>query len=328
MTVKPKLAIYWAFSCGGCEIAAVNLQEKLLELDAHFEIAFCPCLLDTKTHDVEAMPDGALTLTLFNGAIRTTENEEMAKLLRRKSQLMVAYGSCSAHGSIPALSNLHTRDAHLRTNYLEGPSLDNEAGILPRTQTAVPEGMLELPGFYPTVKTLSHIVDVDYFLPGCPPETHQIWNVVESLIHGRPLPPPHSVIGAGQSSVCHECSRKKQDKAVKQFHRTYEIIPDRDTCLLEQGIVCMGIATRDGCGGLCPAVNMPCSGCYGPPEGVPDQGAKMISALGSVLDLGGYSGLSETELVAKTDAIVEAVPDQAGSFYRYTLGSALLRRPQ
>ena len=326
MLVKPKLAIYWASSCGGCEIAAVNLHEKLLEVDAHFEFSFCPCLLDMKTNDLKAMPDRALTLTLFNGAIRTSENEEMAKLLRKKSQLLVAYGSCSAHGSIPALSNLHTRDAHLHTNYLEGPSLDNDAGTLPQTRTAVPEGMLELPEFYPVVKTLSDVVDVDYYLPGCPPESHQIWNVVESLIHGRPLPPQRSVIGAGESSVCRECSRKKQDKSVKQFHRTYEIIPDRDTCLLEQGIVCMGIATRDGCGALCPAVNMPCSGCYGPPEGVPDQGAKMISALGSILDLEGYHCLSEAELAAKTDAIAEALPDEAGSFYRYSLGSSLSRR--
>jgi F420-non-reducing hydrogenase small subunit len=106
-----------------------------------------------KTEDVKAMPDRALALTLFNGATRNSENEEMAKLLRKKSQLLVAHGSCSVHGSTPALSNLHTRDAHLLTNYLAGPSLDNEAGILPQTQTAVPEGMLELPMFYPTVKT-------------------------------------------------------------------------------------------------------------------------------------------------------------------------------
>lgn len=36
--VKPKFAMYWAASCGGCEIAALNTHEKILDLDANFEI--------------------------------------------------------------------------------------------------------------------------------------------------------------------------------------------------------------------------------------------------------------------------------------------------
>jgi F420-non-reducing hydrogenase small subunit len=328
MSHKSKLAIYWASSCGGCEIAVVNLHEKLLEVDAHFEFVFCPCLLDTKVSDLKAMPDGEIGLTLFNGAIRTEENEEMAQLLRKKSKVLIAYGSCSAHGSIPALSNLHQRDDHLRTNYLQGETVDNAARTIPQTRTEVPEGSLELPAFYERVKTLSDVVAVDYFLPGCPPESQQIWDVIETLIQGKPLPPRNSVIGAGQSTVCRECLRKKEDKRVAQFRRTYEVKPDCETCLLEQGIVCLGIATRDGCGALCPAVNMPCSGCYGPAEGVWDQGAKMTSALGSVLDLGAYAGLSEAELAAKADGVVEAIPDQAGTFYRYSMGSSLLKRSQ
>jgi len=327
MPTKPRLAVYWASSCGGCEIAVVNLHEKLLQVDAHFEFAFCPCLLDTKVEDVKAMADQSLAVTLFNGAIRTEENEEMAKLLRRKSQLLVAYGSCAAYGSIPALSNLHERDEHFRTNYLR-PGVNNEAGVVPQTRTEVPEGVLQLPAFFSEVKTLSDVVDVDYFLPGCPPESHQLWNVIEALIKGAALPPRGSRLGAGQSTVCQECSRKKEDKRVTQFHRSYEIIPDPEACLLEQGLVCLGIATRDGCGALCPKVNMPCSGCYGPPQGVWDQGAKMVSALGSVLDLGAYPGQTEAAIAAKTDALLEALPDEAGTFYRYSLASSLLRRPQ
>lgn len=90
----------------------------------------------------------------------------------------------------------------------------------------------------------------------------------------------------------------------------------------------MGIATRDGCGALCPAVNMPCTGCYGPPEGVLDQGAKMIAALGSVMDLGGYAGLSESDAAQKTDAILDTLPDLAGAFCRYSLGTTKARRSE
>ena len=100
--------------------------------------------------------------------------------------------------------------------------------------------------------------------------------------------------------MCAECGREKHNKRIARFHRTYETVPDPRLCLLEQGLVCMGIATRDGCGALCPQVNMPCTGCYGPPEGVADQGAKMISALGSVLDLGDYKGITEEQVAEKT----------------------------
>jgi F420-non-reducing hydrogenase small subunit len=321
---KPKLAMYWASSCGGCEIAVVNLHERLLAVDASFEFMFCPCLLDTKTRDIEALPDRSLAITLFNGAIRTSENEEMARLLRRKSELLIAFGSCSSGGCIPALSNLHSRAEHIRTIYLDNPSLDNPQGKVPQTRTTVAEGELELPEFYERVRTLAEIVAVDHFLPGCPPEPNQIWNVIEAVIQGAQLPPRGSTIGAGRSTVCDQCARVKENKSVRKFYRTYEMVPEPRRCLLEQGMVCMGIATRDGCGALCPQVNMPCTGCYGPPEGVLDQGAKMVSALGSVLDIGDVKNLSEEQIAAKIDAAVEDLPDIAGTFYKYSLAGSLL----
>jgi coenzyme F420-reducing hydrogenase gamma subunit len=194
---KPKLSMYWASSCGGCEIALVNLHEKILEVDRHFDFFFCPCLLDTKKEDVEALPDGALAITFFNGAIRTAENREMARLMRAKSQLLVAFGACAGLGSIPALSNTHSREAHLRANYLESPSLDNMAGTLPALETVMPEGELELPEFFETVHSLAQEAVVDYFIPGCPPEPHQIWNVVESVMRGASLAPQRQRAGRG-----------------------------------------------------------------------------------------------------------------------------------
>ena len=55
---------------------------------------------------VKGYPDGYIDVCLFNGAIRNSENEEMAHLLRQKSKVLVAYGSCAYEGCIPALSKL------------------------------------------------------------------------------------------------------------------------------------------------------------------------------------------------------------------------------
>jgi F420-non-reducing hydrogenase small subunit len=325
MPRKRTLAVYWASSCGGCEIAVVNLHERLLDFDACFDLVFCPCLVDTKIDDVRRMPDGAIEVTLFNGAIRTDENEEMARLMRKKSRLLIAYGSCSYAGSIPALSNLHTKSGHIRSIYLEGPSLDNPAGILPRETASVPEGELRLPCFHERVRTLAQTVDVDYFIPGCPPESHQVWNILDLLIRNEPLPSKGSILGAGRSSVCEECKRERTDKKIKQFYRTYERIPDSESCLLDQGFLCMGPATRDGCGGLCPKVNMPCMGCYGPPEDVLDQGAKMAGTIGSILDIGKLKGASEHEINERIDQVLNSIPDFAGTFYKFSLAASLLK---
>ncbi|MEW5746347.1 MAG: NADH:ubiquinone oxidoreductase [Nitrospirota bacterium] len=325
MTEKPKLSMYWASSCGGCEISLVNINEKILSVDASFDFMFCPCLLDTKKKDIEALPDKSIAITLFNGAVRTEENEEMARLLRKKSRLLVAFGSCSSGGCIPGLSNLHAAEDNFKTIYLNNPSIDNPGGVVPQTEVNVKEGSLRIPAFFDKVKTLAQVVPVDYFIPGCPPEPHQIWNVVEAIVQGGPLPPAGSVIGAGMSAVCDECEREKEDKKIKKFYRTYEIVPDAKKCLLEQGLLCMGIATRSGCGGLCPRVNMPCTGCYGPPAGVMDQGAKMVAALGSIVDIGDTKGLSEDEIARRVDKIIDAIPDFAGTFYKYSLSGSILR---
>ena len=322
---KPKFAMYWASSCGGCDVAVLNIHEKILEVDANFEVVFWPVAMDAKYKDVEAMEDGSILLTLFNGAMRTDENVHIAKLLRRKSKILVAFGSCANEGCMPALANLSPTKEVFETSY-HTLTTDNPAGILPMFSYQVPEGELTIPKFEPVVRTLEQVVPVDYYMPGCPPESHQIWNVVEAVIQGKPLPPRSSVLGAGNSTVCDECQKQKSSKSIAAFHRTWQIIPDPQQCLLEQGLVCMGVATRDGCGALCPQVNMPCSGCYGAPEGVADAGAKMLAALGSVLDLGGNQGLSEEQVAARADAILAGIPDPAGTFYQYTLGGSLLKR--
>jgi F420-non-reducing hydrogenase small subunit len=312
---KPKLALYWASSCGGCEIAVLAIHEKILEVAEAFDIVLWPCVMDFKRSDVEALADGEIDVCLFNGAIRNDENREWAELLRRKSKVMVAYGSCSSEGCMPGLANFYDREKLLKYVYEESPSTDNPQGVRPQHITQVPEGELELPNFWNTVHPLDQVVQVDYYLPGCPPEAKWTAAAVEAIVSGQ-LPPPGSVIGM-DVTVCDECTRTRHEKAIKRFYRPYEIIPDPDVCLLEQGIFCAGIATRAGCGALCPQVNRGCEGCYGPNEGVIDGGAKLISAIASVID---------AKTPEEIDAVLDTLPDPAGYFYRFSLAHSLLRR--
>jgi F420-non-reducing hydrogenase small subunit len=313
---KPKVAFNWASSCGGCEVAILELGARLLDLKEKIDIVYWPAALDYKYSDLEAMPDKSIDVTFFNGAIQTSENEHMAMLLRAKSKLLVAFGACACGGGIPALANTKNRELIFKSSYKETPTTDNPDNVYPQPKSEVPEGTLTIPEFYNTVKTLDQTVDVDYFVPGCPPVGPQVEKVIDTFVGGK-LPPRGSALGASNKSLCHECKREKTDRKVAKLVRTYETIQDPTRCLLEQGIICMGPATRGGCEAVCLDANMPCRGCYGPLPNVIDQGARMLSAL---------SSLFEAESEEDIQKLVDEVVDPVGTFYRFGLARSLLRR--
>ena len=315
---KLKMAVYWGAACGGCCVSVLDVHEKLFDVVAAADLVFWPIALDTKYKDVEAMADGEIDLTLFNGAVRNSENEHIAHLLRKKSKILVAYGSCAHMGGIPGLANFSNREAIFKRVYEESESTTNPEKIHPVQEYKVPEGELELPEFYNDVRTLNQVTEVDYYLPGCPPQTERLVEVFMAIVTGAELPPKGSVVGALNKSQCDECDRKKSDnKLIKHFYRPTQMQDDGVTCFLEQGIICMGPATRSGCGYRCIKGNAPCRGCYGPPPDVTDPGAKMMSAIGTMIDAN-----DEKEI----EKIVATIDDPAGTFYRFSLPGSILRR--
>ncbi len=316
---RPRLAVYWAAACGGCDIAILNLHERILDVASAFEIVFWPAVMDVKYADVEAMPDGWIDLCLFTGSIRSTENAALARLLRRKARFLVAFGSCAGEGCIPGLANLSSLDDLLEAAF-EGPSTDNPEHLRPVETWPTPSGDLHLPALLPRLHTLDQVVPVDWTVPGCPPESARIAEVVTlaaAAFRGEvPVPPTGAVLGAGHSTVCDECLRERHPKSIAGFTRiqSLEAIDPR-LCLLEQGIPCSGSATRDGCGALCPAAGAPCIGCYGAPEGVRDAGARLLAAFGSIIGEG-----DESDIERKQATLVDPV----GRAYRFGLARSLL----
>ena len=222
---KLQIALYWGAACGGCDVAVLDTNEFILEVAKAADIRFWPIAVDGKYADLEAMADGELDLTLFNGAVRNSENEHIARLLRRKSKLLVAFGSCAHLGGIPGLANLTSRQAIMSTVYQAGPSLEPGSSAVPQPETAVNGYQLSLPAFFPRVYRLADVVDVDYFVPGCPPAPAQVQSVLTAVVKGE-LPARGSVVGAGERTVCDECTRTKSTKAVKRFFRPWELIQD------------------------------------------------------------------------------------------------------
>lgn len=315
---KIKMAVYWGAACGGCCVSVLDVHETLLTIIQHADLVFWPIALDTKYADVDEMEDKSIDITLFNGAVRNSENEHMAHVLRAKSKLLIAYGSCAHMGGIPGLANFSTKEELFKRVYEETPSTENLEKIRPQHEYNVPEGTLEIPNFYEDVCTLNQIVDVDYYIPGCPPQTERLIEVFMAIISGDKLPPKGSVIGVSERAQCEECKRIKSDnRSVERFYRPWEIEDDGVSCFLDQGVICMGSATIGGCGVRCVKGNAPCRGCYGPMPDVVDMGAKVLSTIATMI-----KSEDENEIMN----VIDKIDDPAGTFYRFSLPASKIRR--
>jgi len=314
---KPRVGFYWCASCGGCEEAVVDLAETILDVVELVDIVLWPCAMDFKRADVEAMADGEMAVCFVNGAIRSSEQREMAELCRRKSQLLVAFGSCSHTGGIPGLANLYSLDSVLQSSYGENTfSNVNPDGVVPQTKTEREEGVLELPLLDKEVKALDQCVPVDYYLPGCAPPVKLIVDAVTAVVSGE-LPPKGTVL-APDIALCNDCPRidsKPEEPFITEFKRPHEILIDPDKCFLAQGLLCLGPATRCGCDHACIEGNMPCTGCLGPVGNVRDQGAAALSAIASLV------ASDDADEVA---AMMDKIPDPVGTLYRYSVPSSIL----
>ncbi|MBN1328445.1 MAG: oxidoreductase [Candidatus Heimdallarchaeota archaeon] len=322
---KIKLAVAAGSYCGGCDMSIVALNDLLIPIDESVELKYWQFAADFKIKDVEKLKDGEIDITLFNGPIRTSEHVEMAHLFRKKSKVLIAYGSCSCFGGIPQLANSFTAKEILTEAYVNGYNMDNSGANHMQTESEYKKDRkMTLPKLLDSCLPLVSEVEVDYFVPGCPPVRKQweiLLEIITKFIKYKELPSKGTVI-AGDTALCEECGRKKPEEIViNKFLRPYEINPDPEICLLAQGIICMGPATRAGCGGQCTVkANMPCRGCFGPAPEVHDPGIKMLSAIASIAGAKKEGELGEDGLKKLMDQVV----DPFGTFYRFAVPQILM----
>lgn len=321
MADKVKVGFLLLGGCAGCEMAVVDLSEGLVDALEHIEVAFwAPTAADVKYNDLENMEDGAIDVAFIDGMIRLDEHIHMANVMRKKAKTLIAFGVCAALGGTAGMSSLHTKEELFEKAFNNTPTTDNPDGVFPSPECVV-DGKydLTLPAYEDKVRTLDQIVDVDYYIGGCPPHHSHVGAAIGALLSGN-MPPKGSYITNGKA-VCDVCDRNPAAKddvnehrmLVTQVKRTVDGTPDPEICLLQQGYMCFGPITQGDCGGSCLNVNIPCRGCGGPMPGVDDFGAQALSSIGSIL-----------KDEDATKQLMEKYPNLAKFFYRYALPSGTL----
>jgi F420-non-reducing hydrogenase small subunit len=317
-SAKKKICISSLGACGGCDEAIVDLNEELLKVAAAADLVFWPTALDFKYEHLKEMADDEISLSIVSGHVRNSEQEEVARLIRQKSQLVLAFGACACFGGTPGLANFRDKEDILKWVYETAPSVVNPGSKRPETKVRVPAGELTLPELFAKVYALKQVIEVDYYLPGCPPQVDLILNAVNAVLTNKV--PSRGATLSPHRALCDSCGRnsgKPLNISISEIKRIHEVEARPDLCFLAQGILCLGPATRGGCGEPCINVNMPCRGCCGPVEGVEDSGVKYLSALASMIKLENDGDMTK---------FGDSMDDLAGYLYRFSLPTAALSK--
>jgi F420-non-reducing hydrogenase small subunit len=316
--MKPRLAFIGLAGCGGCEASLLDLGRDLFVLADGVEIVYWPLALDHKKRRLEELAEGGLEAAWINGAIRTGEQEELARLLRRKARRIIAQGTCAALGGVAALATLWRKEDLLAGAWQETFLVKKGRASEPGIKTEADEPIVPLPALTDRVRPLSEVIPVDYVVPGCPPPPSSNLRVFRSLLDGSF--PPDVPAAAEEKALCYYCPRK--DSQPEKFRwprlgRVQQKIWDPELCFLAAQIPCLGPATLGDCGSRCIRANMPCRGCFGPLETAGDQGARVMAFLASLLEPAPGEDL---------ESLMDSVPDPVGLAYLYSLGTCPLFR--
>lgn len=166
--MKPRVATVWLGGCSGCHMSFLDLDERLFELADRMELVYSPIA------DVKTFPEN-VDVALVEGAVANNENEEMARLIRKNSKVVVSFGDCATTGNVTAMRNRFSPDEIIHRAYVE----------LAEGDPTVPSDFTTIAKLRPRAQPLHEVIPVDAFLHGCPPSAEEIWLAVSALLEGK-----------------------------------------------------------------------------------------------------------------------------------------------
>ncbi|QYZ78734.1 F420-nonreducing hydrogenase [Methanofollis formosanus] len=287
-----KIAIEELAGCSGCTISVLDLHEALLDLVAQAEIVYSPVIMDAKE------PPEGIDVAFVTGAVRNEENQERLNLLRKRSKVLVAFGTCACYGGVSGLSMIGKQEDLFNYVY---QGVESAAG-----DNVVPT---DVPSFLYRAFAVGDLVKVDYYVTGCPPKEQFLKTILPALVAGDKTE-------LSKKSVCSECDRKMGE--IKDWHlkRRYEGVPEPGKCLLGQGYLCLGPVTFGRCGASCPRNNVPCHGCNGPSLDILREPCRDIYNM-MVRRIADLTDLPEKE-------VEKQLYDVAHTMYPFTIGSLVM----
>lgn len=174
---KPCVATVWLDGCSGCHMSLLDLDERLFLLAEAVDVVSSPIV------DIKAFPE-RVDLTLVEGAVSTHEDAEKAKLIRARSKMVISLGDCAVTGNVPAMRNAFEVSALFERAYIENAEYPETA-----EERRLKLPVIDVPVHERIARPLHEVIQVDLFVPGCPPPADAIWMVLTEILAGR-IPDP------------------------------------------------------------------------------------------------------------------------------------------
>ncbi len=163
---RKKLATVWLDGCSGCHMSFLDMDERLIEIADKVDLVYSP-LVDAK----EFPPD--VDITLVEGAVSSEEDLHKIQVVRNRTKLLVSLGDCAVTANVPAMRNSLPVQAVYDRAYCEN------ATLMPGTPHEI------VPRLLSYARPVHEVVDVDVFVPGCPPSADVIYYALTELLEGR-----------------------------------------------------------------------------------------------------------------------------------------------
>jgi len=289
---KARVSVEWLSGCSGCELGIVDLHEKLLEVLDEIELVRIPILMDTKDY-VKA------DVGLITGSLRTEHDIHAARAMRDACDAIIAFGTCPVYGGPHSSAYPHTTQ-----ELLDGAFLHN-----PTTRTS--EAPDDVPKLLEGNRPLDSEIEVDLYIPGCPPHAAYIFEGLMALLRGHEPT-------FGQRTVCFNCERTMKKTDVSAIRRAYAGAYDPDLCFLSQGCLCFGSVTLDRCMAPCMKVGVPCFSCGGPSQPIILEPQKDVRTEVAVR-MAHLTAIPE-------ETIVTEIEHQAKTHFAYAMASPVFRQ--
>ena len=274
----------WLNACSGCEISILNIGDALVGLLPELEFVHMTALVDHKFFgqlgDGTAMDIPEAVVGIVSGGVRNVEMKHELEEIRKKVKFLISLGSCACYGGVPAQANMWKNEEVFEKVFRH--CVTTEPAPDPKDPS--------VPAWTPTCAAVDEVVNVDIYIPGCPPHPDWIAEAITALLEGK------TAWKLPERSVCDTCPVIREQKSgggpVKRWLENMEFNPeeglDKMRCINEQGFLCMGPVTLAGCAGKtgvprCIQARTPCRGCFGPIR----KGARpMVEMMGALTSVG------------------------------------------
>jgi NAD-reducing hydrogenase small subunit len=169
VATKVRLATVWLGGCSGCHMSFLDTDEWLIELAQLVDVVYSPIA------DVKEFPEN-VDIALVEGAVANEEHLELIHQVRERSKVVVSFGDCAVTGNVTAMRNpLGKASSILQYVYVEAPKL----------QGPVPSEPGIVPVLLDRVEPVHEVIDVDFYIPGCPPPAPRIRAALEQALTTR-----------------------------------------------------------------------------------------------------------------------------------------------